>query len=49
MQHYLFPLLKPRSVALVGASERAGSLGRGVAENLLASQFTGEVYFVNPN
>ena len=49
MQHYLFPLLKPRSVARVGASERVGSLGRGVLENLLASHFTGELYLVNPN
>jgi len=49
VQHYLFPLLKPKSVALVGASERAGSLGRGVLENLLASHFTGELYLVNPN
>jgi acetyltransferase len=46
--HYLRPLLAPRSVALVGASERPGSLGRVVYENLLAGEFQGELYAVNP-
>ncbi len=49
MQHYLSPLLTPKSVALVGASERAGSLGRTVFENLLAGQFQGAIHAVNPN
>ena len=49
MHHYLRPLLVPHSVALVGASERAGSLGRIVYENLLAGEFAGELYAVNPN
>ncbi len=49
MHHYLRPLLAPRSVALVGASDRPGSLGRIVYENLLAGQFAGELYAVNPN
>jgi acetyltransferase len=49
MHHYLRPLLAPRSVALVGASERPGSLGRIVYENLLAGEFAGELYAVNPN
>lgn len=49
MQHYLSTLLKPQSVALVGASERSGSIGRTVYENLLAGQFKGSVYAVNPN
>ncbi len=39
--HYLRPLLAPRSVALVGASERPGSLGRIVFENLIAGAFVG--------
>src|SRR5437867_12265833 len=47
--HYLRPLLAPKSVALVGASERPGSLGRIVYENMLAGQFQGELYAVNPN
>jgi acetyltransferase len=46
--HYLRPLLAPDSVALVGASERPGSLGRVVYENMLAGEFKGELYAVNP-
>ncbi|MCC7325920.1 MAG: GNAT family N-acetyltransferase [Burkholderiales bacterium] len=49
MQHYLAPLLKPQSVALVGASERASSVGRTVFENLLAGGFQGSIHAVNPN
>jgi acetyltransferase len=39
-------VFKPRSVAVIGASERAGSVGRILLENLAA--FPGEVYAVNP-
>jgi acetyltransferase len=49
MHHYLRPLLAPQSVALVGASERPGSLGRTVYENLLNGGFTGELFAVNPH
>ena len=35
-KHYLQPLLAPESVALVGASERPGSLGSIVLRNLAA-------------
>ena len=48
MQHYLRPLLSPGSIALVGASEREGSLGRAVYERLLASGYRGAVHAVNP-
>jgi acetyltransferase len=48
MHHYLRPLLSPDAVALVGASEREGSLGRVVFENLLAGGFKGPLYAVNP-
>lgn len=41
----LSQLFEPRRVALVGASERPGSVGRAVLENLLA--FEGDVYLVN--
>ena len=41
-------LFQPRSVALVGASERPGSIGLHVAENLLRGGFAGEIGFVNP-
>jgi len=48
LQHYLHPLLVPKSVALVGASDRIGSLGRSVFENLRAGGFKGDIYAVNP-
>jgi acetyltransferase len=47
--HYLSPLLAPRSVAVIGASGRADSLGRVVYENLLGGAFEGELFAVNPN
>ena len=47
--HYLRPLFAPESVAVIGASARLGSLGRIVYENMLATQFRGELYAINPN
>jgi acetyltransferase len=44
----LAALLAPRSVALLGASEREGSLGRIVWRNLAAGGLRGELYAVNP-
>ncbi len=41
-------LFQPKSVVLVGASERPGSIGLHVAENLLRGGFSGEIGFVNP-
>ncbi len=46
--HYLRGALAPRSVALVGASEREGALGRFVLENLSKGGFKGPIYPVNP-
>src|SRR6478736_5221021 len=40
-------LLSPRSVALVGASQRHGSVGRAVLENIRKAGFTGEFGLVN--
>jgi acetyltransferase len=48
MQHHLRPLLQPDSIALVGASERVDALGRIVYERLLASDYRGQIYPVNP-
>ena len=42
------PFLCPRSIALVGASEKPASIGALLLANLLASGFTGPVYPVNP-
>jgi predicted CoA-binding protein len=44
----LDPIFCPKNVALVGASERAGSVGRTVLWNLLSTPFGGTVYPVNP-
>lgn len=40
-------LFQPGSVAVVGASDRAGSVGRAVIINLLSGKFDGPVYPVN--
>jgi acetyltransferase len=47
-RHYLQPLLAPRSVALVGATERPGALGEILHRNLKAAHPGGELYAVNP-
>ena len=49
MQHALRALLAPASVALVGASERPGAIGRVVLENIRAGGFTGALHAVNPH
>ncbi|HEX7081963.1 MAG TPA: bifunctional acetate--CoA ligase family protein/GNAT family N-acetyltransferase [Gammaproteobacteria bacterium] len=41
-------IFEPASVALIGASERPGSLGTVVLRNLLDAGFDGEVHPVNP-
>jgi len=41
-------LFEPRSVAVIGASEREGSPGASVLSNLLSARFKGRVYPVNP-
>jgi acetyltransferase len=41
--------LKPRSIALIGASERPDSVGRTLFENLRGAGFVGPVFPVNPN
>jgi acetyltransferase len=47
-QSPLASIFTPKSVALVGASERAGSVGRTVMENLIGTAFGGPVWPVNP-
>ncbi len=41
-------LLRPRSIALIGASATAGSLGGSVLLNLEQAGYTGDIYLVNP-
>jgi acetyltransferase len=38
----------PRTVAVVGASREAGSVGQSMLANLLGSRFKGIVFPVNP-
>ncbi len=46
--HYLKSIFEPNSVAVIGASERAKSVGEQVLRNILEGGFTGEIYPVNP-
>jgi acyl-CoA synthetase (NDP forming) len=41
-------LLKPRSVAVIGASSTPGALGASVIENLDRANFPGQIHLVNP-
>lgn len=41
-------ILRPRTVAVVGASRRPGSIGHRIVGNLLLHGYTGGVYPVNP-
>jgi acetyl coenzyme A synthetase (ADP forming)-like protein len=47
--HSVERLLAPASVAVVGASRRAGTIGHAVLRNLLAGDFAGPVYPINPS
>ena len=42
-------LFNPKSVALIGATDRVGSVGLGIAKNLLAGAKQRKIFFVNPN
>ena len=41
-------IISPESVAVIGATEKAGSVGRTIVWNLLSSPFGGTVFPVNP-
>ncbi|WP_066717492.1 acetate--CoA ligase family protein [Sphingomonas pituitosa] len=41
-------LLTPRSVAIVGASEKPGALGATVLANLVRHGFAGDIHLINP-
>lgn len=42
-------IFAPKSVAVVGATETVGSVGRTIVWNLLSSSFGGTIFPVNPN
>src|SRR5215475_475598 len=46
--HPLDAMLAPRTVAVVGASETEGTVGRSLVENLKQGGFRGGIYAVNP-
>ena len=46
--HRLDPLLQPRSIAVVGASARAGSPGNEILLNLRKGAYPGSVFAINP-
>jgi acetyltransferase len=46
--HPLDPFFRPQAVAVIGATEAPGSVGRTLLHNLLSSPFGGTVYPVNP-
>ncbi|MGA4837573.1 GNAT family N-acetyltransferase [Streptomyces sp. G45] len=45
----LRPLLRPRSVAVIGVGRKPGSVGRAVLRNLRTGGFTGRVLAVSPH
>ncbi|MEF3692149.1 MAG: acetate--CoA ligase family protein [Candidatus Moraniibacteriota bacterium] len=48
MQKNLEKLFNPANVAIVGASDREGSVGNAITKNLLELGYRGEVFLVNP-
>jgi acetyltransferase len=46
-KYSLDAMFAPRSVAMIGATERPGTVGRTVLENLIQGRFKGKVYAVN--
>jgi acetate---CoA ligase (ADP-forming) len=49
MRNAVQRLLRPRSVAIVGASATPGALGASVIANLERMRFAGDVYLINPS
>jgi len=47
-QHYLTSLFEPKSVAVIGASERENSVGAVLFHNILESGYKGRLYPINP-
>jgi acetate---CoA ligase (ADP-forming) len=45
----LTPFFCPRSIAVVGASRKEGSVGHALVRNLIYGGYTGVIYPINPN
>src|SRR5687768_2198729 len=48
-QSSLASIFTPQSVAIIGASNKGGSVGNTVLRNLIASSYAGKIYPVNPH
>jgi acetyl coenzyme A synthetase (ADP forming)-like protein len=49
MNRALDAVFKPKSVAVIGASAVKGKIGRETLRNMLAAEFAGKIFPVNPN
>ncbi len=47
-RHSLDPIFSPKTVAVIGATETMGSVGRTIMWNLMSNPFGGTIYPVNP-
>jgi acetyltransferase len=47
--HSIDAIFKPRSIAVIGATPRPGSIGRQILNNLFAYEFNGKIFPVNPH
>lgn len=47
-RNQLDPIFAPKSVAVIGATEREGSVGRTIIWNLMSNSFGGAIFPVNP-
>ena len=42
------PFLRPKSVAIIGFSSRAGSAGQNAYKNFILNDFDGDIHLVGP-
>jgi acetyltransferase len=47
-RHALDPILAPNNIAIIGATEKIGSVGRTILSNLISNPFGGTIFPVNP-
>ncbi len=49
MADRLDPIFNPKSVAVIGASRHKGKVGYAILHNLIANEYQGTIYPVNPH
>ena len=49
MSNHIDSIINPKSIAVVGATNRQGSVGQAIFHNLILSGYQGVLYPVNPN